>query len=167
MIKFGHPNKQLFSATSIASLLLHSIILLTSFSVPAQKLTDEELHMNNWHITNVSLDSNTIFNQDTLILRMALRSGHTHYLDSTTISLYDTWIISFGEYHDLTIYSVQRPTTGIPYNRSEYYTKMYPFQNTVWTRNCKEIILKTGIQTQVKYYIDQYSHLELTLVKIE
>ena len=164
---FKNSNKRHYSAILITSLLLHTIIILTSFSSQAQKLTDEELHMNNWHITNVSLDSNTIFYQDTLILKMALRSGHTHYPDSTTISLYDAWIIRFGEYHDLTIYSIQRPPTGITINRSEYYTEMYPCLNAVWTRNRKEIIFKLGNQPPVKYLIDQYSNLELILVKIE
>ncbi len=151
---------------SISSVLLLTVVL-QSFSIQAQKLTDEDLYKNVWHITNVSLDSNTIFNQDTLILRMALRSGHTHYSDSITISLYDTWNIGFGEYHDLTIYSVQRPPTGITINRSEYYIEMYPCLNTVWTRNRKEIIFKLGNQSPEKYLIDQYSNLELILVKIE
>lgn len=162
---FGNSSKRLFTTMSISSVLFLTIVL-QSFSIQAQKLADEDLYMNVWHITNVSLDSNTIFNQDTLILRQALRSGHKYYYDSTTISPYDVWNISFGEYHDLTIYSVQRPPTGI-INHSEYHTELYPCLNKVWKRNRKEIILKIGIQTPVKYYIDQYSYLELILVKIE
>ena len=164
---FRNSNKRLFTTMSISSLLLLTIVLLPSFSIQAQKLSDKELYMNVWYITNVSLDSNTIFNQDTLILRQALRSGHKYYYDSTSISPYDVWNISFGEYHDLTIYSVQRPPTGVIINRSEYYTEMYPCLNTVWTRNRKEINLKIGIQNPVKYYIYQYSNLELILIKIE
>ncbi|TSJ41164.1 hypothetical protein [Fluviicola chungangensis] len=151
----------------IPYLLFLMIVLLQSASTQAQKISDEEIYFNVWHITNISLDSNTIINMDTLILRQALRSGHTHYPDSTTISPYDTWNISFGEYHDLTIYSVQRPPTGIGINRSEYYTEMYSCLNTVWSRNHKEIIFKIGTQPPVKYFIDQYSHLELILVKLE
>ena len=152
---------------SVSSFLFLATSLLPSISAQAQKISDEEIYFNVWHITNVSLDSNTIINMDTLILRQALRSGHTHYPDSTTISPYETWNISFGEYHDLTIYSVQRPPSGITFNRSEYYTEMYPCLNRVWTRNRKDIIFKLGRQDPVKYKIDKYSHLELTLVKIE
>lgn len=151
----------------ISTLICLTIVLLQSFSAEAQKISDEEIYMNVWHITNLGSDSNTIINQDTLILRQALRSGHTHYPDSATISSYDTWNVSFGEYHDLTIYAVQRPPTGITHNRSEYYTEMYPCLNAVWTRNRKEIILKIGTQPPIKYFIHQYSQLELILVKIE
>lgn len=152
--------KEIRSALFVVS-ILHSAIGV------AQKLSDEELYTNAWHITNVSLDSSTIFYQDTLILRQALRSGHKYYYDSTIISTYDVWHISFGEYHDLTIYAVQRPPTAIITNRSDYYTEMYPCLNTVWTRNRKEISLKIGRETPVKYKIDQYAHLELILVKTE
>lgn len=164
---FRNLSKRLFITLSIPSLLSLTIVLLPPFSIQGQKLSDEELYMNVWHITNVSLDSNTIFNQDTLILRQALRSGHKYYYDSITISPYDVWNISFGEYHDLTIYAVQRPPTGVIINHSEYYTEMYPCLNTVWTKNRKEINLKIGIQNPVKYYINQYSNLELTLIKKE
>ncbi len=166
-MKYVNSSKRQDIKFPIPYLLTLMIVLLQSASTQAQKISDEEIYFNVWHITNVSLDSNTIINKDTLILRQALRSGATHYPDSTTISPYDTWNIQFGEYHDFTIFSIQRPPTGIGYKPSDYYTEMYPCLNTVWSRNRKEIIFNIGTQSPVKYFIHQYSQLELILVKLE
>lgn len=151
---------------SISSLLLITIIILPFSSVQAQKLSDDELYSSVWVIKNISLDSTTIFNQDTLILRQTFMSGKKYYYADTTISQYDFWKIRFGEYHDVTIYSVQCPPAGI-IKHSDYYTEMYPCLNTVWSRNRKEISLKIGNQFPVTYNIYQFLNHELILVKIE
>lgn len=48
------------------------MVLLQTATPHAQKISDKEIYFNLWHITNVSLDSSTIINKDTLILRQAL-----------------------------------------------------------------------------------------------
>lgn len=57
---------------SFSYLLALLMVLLQSTTPHAQKISDEEIYFNLWHITNVSLDSSTIINKDTLILRQAL-----------------------------------------------------------------------------------------------
>ncbi|MCH2228758.1 MAG: hypothetical protein MK105_00335 [Crocinitomicaceae bacterium] len=151
----------------IPSLLTLPIILFTSFSLQAQKITNKVLYMNIWHITNVNIDSNTIFNQDTLTLRQGLRSGDKYYYDSTNIAPYDTWKIYFGENHELAIYSLQIPAPGKIINRRKYYTQMFPSLNIIWSKKRKTIRIKIDDELLVKYKIYQYSHLELILVKID
>ncbi len=151
----------------IPSLLTLPIILFTSFSLQAQKISNKALYMNIWHITNVNIDSNTIFNQDTLTLRQGLRSGDKYYYDSTTISPYDTWKIYFGENRELAIYSLQVPPPRKIINRKKYYTQMFPSLNIIWSKKRKTIRIKIDDELLVKYKIHQYSNLELILIKID
>lgn len=151
------------------SLLQLVFILSFSFSTQAQQLSEEYLQMNAWYLTNLDLDSTNILNQDTLILRQALRSGHRYYYDSTAISSFDVWNVRFGEDHALTLFSVQRPENrmGIVKRSDYHYTEMYPDPKPVWSKLGKKISLKIGDEPKVTYKIDTFERLELVLVRME
>lgn len=150
-------------------LLLLVFILSVSFSTQAQQLSEEYLQMNAWYLTKPSLDSTNILNQDTLILRQALRSGHRYYYDSTAISSFDVWNVRFGEDHALTLFSVQRPENrmGIVKRSDYHYTEMYPDPKPVWSKRGKKISLKIGDEPKVTFKIDTFERLELILVRME
>jgi len=152
-----------------SSLLLPIFILSVSFSTQAQKLSEEYLQINAWYLTKPSLDSTNILNQDTLILRQVLRSGHRYYYDSTAISSFDVWNVRFGEDHALKLFSVQRPKNrmGIVKRSDYHYTEMYPDPKPVWSKRGKKISLKIGDEPKITFKIETFEHLELVLVRME
>lgn len=144
--------------------LAFAFALLFSITARAQRIADYELYSSNWMIVNTSIDSSTIFNQDTLILRQTFIARKQYYQD-TSASQYGVWRIHFGEFNDLSIFRVERPPSGVPHRANQYTTHMFPCVNQVWRRKRKELIMRIGFRIHAVYKIVQFSDHELVLVK--